>query len=157
MQTKPALTSQTKDLPTSPVDSQQEDRGQPLKVKQDLPYGQMFKWGEVVSQLEWPSEWADWSLEQIDKTSKEKGIITLFGHGQYFFPDWQFQDRGLLPGLAQVIAELQHNDLDAVGQIIFMTTGDIRLSGRKPLDCLRKGGIDAVLHAAACYGQQIAS
>jgi hypothetical protein len=151
------MSLETEFIADSTVDPQQKEQDRPSGVKQDLPYGQMLKWGEVVSQLEWPSEWADWSLDRIDKTSKEKGLITLFGYGQYFFPDWQFQDRRLLPGLAQVIAELQHNDLDAVGQIIFMTTGDIRLSGRKPLDCLRKGGIDAVLHAATCYGQQIAS
>jgi hypothetical protein len=39
---------------------------------------------------------------------------------------------------------------------MFFKTGDLRLDGKTPLECLQVGEIDNVILAAQCYGKHTA-
>jgi hypothetical protein len=76
---------------------------------------------------------------------------------RYRYPRWQFdaQEDHVLPGLDRVLAALA--DLSPWSKGRFMTTGDIRLNGETPLDCLKAGEVEAVVRAAQAYGEQYAT
>jgi len=75
--------------------------------------------------------------------------------GQYGFPAWQFAEDGLLPGLQPVFDAMTIRSPWMRAQ--FFLTGDLRLNGRRPLDVLRGGDVEAVRRAGAAYGEQLAS
>ncbi len=72
--------------------------------------------------------------------------------GTYLYPVWQFDRQGVLPGLPETLAALEH--LDPWGQAAFLLGGDARLDGTRPLDALRAGHVAAVVAAARHYGEQ---
>jgi shikimate kinase len=80
-----------------------------------------------------------------------KLIALPVDHKRYVYPKWQFQDRGTLPGLKQVLAVL--HDHDAWMQTAFMLNSNTRLHGETPLTMLRQGRIAEVLRAARSYGE----
>jgi hypothetical protein len=93
----------------------------------------------------------------IEHLRIEKKLLSILVNQQYFYPDWQFEQDDILPGISRVLAELTHNEHPDVSKWIFMTTGDIRLNGKTPIECLRLGQIEPVVKAASCYGMQIAA
>ncbi len=70
------------------------------------------------------------------------------------YPSWQFTDRGLLPGVEEVLAALR---VSAPAQAVWFLSGDARLGGRRPLDVLRAGRTGDVIAAAEAYGEQSAA
>ena len=62
------------------------------------------------------------------------------------FPRIQFTETGVLPGLAQVLVAL--SDEDPWVQFNYLVNATPHLAGRRPIDLLREGQIEAVVKAA---------
>ena len=87
----------------------------------------------------------------VDKRRRQGQLLGLsVGRRGYRYPSWQFQSGEVLQGLPDVLAAF--TDLDAWTIAVFLTTGDVRLSGKTPLEVLQLGQVDAVVQAAAAYG-----
>ena len=69
----------------------------------------------------------------------------------YVFPAFQVGPNGLLPGIREVLDAFQVDD--PWMRVHFMLTADRRLEDRRPIDVLRAGEIDAVVRAAATFGE----
>lgn len=83
---------------------------------------------------------------------REKGQVFWLEVGDgYVYPAFQVGSHGLLPGIREVL-DAFHED-DPWSRVNFMLTGDARLGGRRPLDVLRDGNIEAVTRAARGYGE----
>ncbi len=96
------------------------------------------------------------SRQAVDKRRKKSQLLAVsLGKRGYFYPLWQFKDSGVIDGLDRVLKAL--GEFDPWTQLMFMQTGDIRLTNRTPLECLVTGEIDMVISAAACYGKAIAA
>jgi hypothetical protein len=66
---------------------------------------------------------------------------------------WQFKDRELLDGLEETLKNLSAGcRLDDFGRMLFFLSNQGFLAGKRPLDCLRAGGVNEVLQAAEGYG-----
>ena len=89
-------------------------------------------------------------LEQWRKSQKLLGIST--DSHEFIYPQEQFYKGKLLNGLDQVLVEL--TNLSPIAQLSFLTTGDIRLEGKTPIECLQADQIEQVVWAAGCYGHQ---
>lgn len=75
---------------------------------------------------------------------------------RYRYPRWQFgSDELVLAGLDRVLAAL--GEMSPWSKGAFMTTGDNRLNGATPVERLATGDIEAVVQAAAAYGEQDAA
>jgi len=74
------------------------------------------------------------------------------GGSTYLYPVWQFDQQGVLPGLPETLAALEH--LDPWGQVAFLLSGDARLDGLRPLDALRAGRVTEVVAVTRQYGEQ---
>jgi biotin operon repressor len=119
-----------------------------VMVKQQLLYagGPPLSSAEVAQML-------GISRQAVDQRRlKGKLLAVSLGRRGYRYPHWQFQDGHTLPGMERVLAALQ--DADAWTQLMFLMTGDLRLGGQTPLECLQRGDIEAVVEAAASYGNQ---
>lgn len=81
-------------------------------------------------------------------------LLGIPGPNGYTYPVWQFKDHDVLDGFADVLTAL--NDHDPWMQLIFFVRENDAANGKRPLDLLRKGKLDAVLRAAALYGVQAA-
>ena len=66
-----------------------------------------------------------------------------------------FSDEGILPGWESVLAAL--TEISPWGKLQFMLSGDLRLEGKTPLECLQIGETEKVVAAAKAYGQQVAA
>jgi hypothetical protein len=94
------------------------------------------------------------SKQAVDKR-RERGTILALprGGGEYAFPLWQFDENsrdGLLPGLARVLRSFSVEDPWMRAE--FMLAPNPRLGGKKPLDALGYGEVEASALAAAAYG-----
>jgi hypothetical protein len=93
------------------------------------------------------------SRQAVDKRRAANQLLALSqGRRGYSYPSFQFEDGKTLSGLDQVLAKL--NALDPWMQLSFFTTPHERLSGKAPLDVLRKGQIEDVVSFASGYGEQ---
>lgn len=122
-----------------------------LKIKRELLFteGKPFNSEEVASLL-------GMSRQAVDKRRKQNRLLALsLGKRGYRFPAWQFTSTGTLPGLEKVLEALSH--ISDWGKLEFFLTGDIRLEGNSPLECLRLGDIESVIRVAKLYGEQSAA
>jgi len=78
---------------------------------------------------------------------RKKGRALALSHVKrgFRYPAWQFDDE-VATGVVQVLCELNH--LDPWGQFLFFTQHEPLVDARTPLDALRTGNLDRVLHAA---------
>jgi len=91
------------------------------------------------------------SRQAIDKRRSEGKLLALeLGKKGYYYPSWQFG----LKGLDAVMAALQGRD--PWEQLSFFLNPSAALGDRTPLEIMRtgKGDLDAVVDAAAAYGEQ---
>ena len=94
--------------------------------------------------------------QAVDKRRKKGQLLGItLGRRGYLYPVWQFDKGQVLPGLEQVLKEL--NEDDPWTRLMFFKTGDIRLDGDTPLQRLGAGDVEQVVLAASCYGEQLAS
>jgi hypothetical protein len=94
------------------------------------------------------------SKQAVDKR-RERGTILALprGGGEYAFPLWQFDDNtrdGLLPGLARVLRGFSVENPWMRAE--FMLAPNARLGGKRPLDALRNGEVEASALTASAYG-----
>ena len=85
------------------------------------------------------------------RRSKGKLIAVSKGRRGYLYPAWQFTGGSVLPGLERVLDALSAHD--EWTRIIFFVNGNVRLSGRTPLEALKGGDFDSVIAAAEAYGE----
>ena len=94
--------------------------------------------------------------QAVDKRRNQGKLLGLsLGRRGYLYPSWQFKEGKLLAGLDRVLTALK--EYDAWTKLMFFKTGDIRLEGKTPLECLEAGEIEAVIRAAECYGKHTAA
>lgn len=86
------------------------------------------------------------------RCSKGKLIALSTSKRGYLFPQWQFTEKGMLPGLEEVLAALDEED--PWMQASFMLNPNIWLDSVSPLEMLRKGKIEEVIMAAHASGEQ---
>lgn len=92
------------------------------------------------------------SRQAVDKRRRAGQLIGLSrGRRGFAYPAWQFGDGETLPGLQAVLERLSRHD--PWMQMIFMLHPYADLHGSTPLTELRAGHVDAVLTAAASYGE----
>ncbi len=92
------------------------------------------------------------SRQAVDKRRQTGKLIGLgIGRHGYAYPAWQFDERGVLPGLEEVLKSMLIRD--PWMQAAFFLSGDPRLQGSTPLTRLRRADVDAVVLAARGYGQ----
>lgn len=93
------------------------------------------------------------SRQAVDKRRRAGRLLALaVGRHGFAYPSWQFTAQGLLPGLEKVLEALRGHD--PWMQLAFFVNGNARLEGRRPLDELRGGHVEAVLRAASAYAEQ---
>jgi hypothetical protein len=94
--------------------------------------------------------------EELDLLRQNKKILAITTKSKvYLYPKQQFHNNKLPEGLERVLDAL--GDLAPITQLSFLTTGDIRLEGKTPIECLIAGKIEQVEWAARCYGHQSAA
>jgi hypothetical protein len=102
------------------------------------------------------AEYLGISRQAVDKRRREGKLLGLsLGKRGYRYPVWQFTDGETLAGLEQVLTQL--SEYDSWTQLMFLLTGDVRLEGKTPLQCLQQGNLEAVVSSASSYGQQYAA
>jgi hypothetical protein len=92
------------------------------------------------------------SRQAIDKRRKAGQLLAVeLPRRGYLYPAWQVTEAGVLPGVVEVLAALRAHD--AWAQARFFVTGNLRLGGKRPLDRLRRGDVEAVLRVARTFGE----
>ncbi len=90
--------------------------------------------------------------QAVDKRRKAGQILALeVGKRGYLYPAWQLGEGRLVKGLAEALAALSADSPWAAAR--FFVSGNYRLRGRRPIDILRKGDVDAVVAAAEMFGE----
>lgn len=90
------------------------------------------------------------SRQAIDKRRKHGKLIALdLGRHGYRYPVWQIHRGTVLPGLEQVIAEL--DECDPWTQVAFMLGPSSWLGGEAPLAALRRGEVERVVATAEMF------
>ena len=96
--------------------------------------------------------------EKLGITSLELGcmrkrneVFWLEAGNEHFYPRFQLDMIGFLPDIREVLDAFAVEE--AWMRVNFMLTGDLRLSGWRPIDALRDGRINEVKLAAKAYGQ----
>lgn len=93
------------------------------------------------------------SRQAVEKRRKAGRLIGVsLGRRGFGYPLWQFSERGTLPYLETILEELKEDDTWT--KLVFFTTPNGALSGRRPLDALRSGEVEKVLAVARMYGEQ---
>lgn len=122
-----------------------------LEVKQQLlsQYGEPLNSQEVADLL-------GMTRQAVDKRRNNNKLLGLsLGKRGYRYPAWQFSSGGILPGWELVLAALI--EISPWGKLQFMLSGDVRLEGKTPLECLQIGETEKVVAVAKAYGQQVAA
>jgi hypothetical protein len=93
------------------------------------------------------------SRQAVDKRRRAGDLLAVpNGSGDWRYPWWQLQEGKVLPNFEKVMTAL--GELSPWARMDFLLSPDERLGGRRPLDALRKGEIDAVLQSARAEGEQ---
>ena len=122
-------------------------RGEQAKHDILAAQGELLDAGEVAARLRC-------DLAEVENRRRQGLLIALPGiDGRRGFPAWQFTDKGLLPGLEEVLRDI--GVASPWSRAAFFLSGDIRLDGRTPLETLLHGDVEAVRRAAAAYGEQV--
>jgi hypothetical protein len=96
------------------------------------------------------------SRQAVDLRRKRGKLVGLIlGRHSYAYPAWQFGPEGVLPGLVEVLAELER--FDPWMQVMFMLGANDLLEGQTPLAELRRGNMDEVRGAARLFGEHTAT
>ncbi|RMH19668.1 MAG: hypothetical protein D6696_10000 [Acidobacteria bacterium] len=92
------------------------------------------------------------SRQAVNKRRQAGKLLALpLGRHGFAYPVWQLAASGVLPGLEAVLERLR--DHDPWMQARFFLRPNPRLGGATPLAVLRRGDVEAVLEAAAAYGE----
>lgn len=90
--------------------------------------------------------------QAVDKQRRAGRLLALpIGHHRYAYPAWQLDLSGMLPGLKEVLEELDTED--PWTRVAFFLGENSYLDGVRPLDELRRGNVHAVQRAAWFLGK----
>lgn len=91
--------------------------------------------------------------QAVDKRRVRNRLLAITqGKRGFGYPAFQFDDGRTLAGLDRSLDALQ--GLDTWMQLVFFAEPNDRLGGKRPLESLREGQVDAVMRAAQAFGQQ---
>ena len=88
---------------------------------------------------------------ELGRMRKRNEVFWMEVGNEYVYPRFQLDGNGFLPGIREVLDAFAVEE--AWMRVNFMLTGDLRLSGWRPIDALREGRINDVKLAAKAYGQ----
>lgn len=92
------------------------------------------------------------SRQAVNKRRQTGQLLALpVGRRRFAYPAWQLAAGETLPGLEAVLERLADHDPWMQGRFFLMANQ--RLGDRRPLDELRQGNVEAVIAAAAVYGE----
>jgi excisionase family DNA binding protein len=86
--------------------------------------------------------------------AKAGTLLAVKENGRLVFPDWQFDPDGpdgVLPGLPEVLRAMR-GPISALGRVRWFLTPKSLMRGRTPLEALRAGDVDEVIHEADSIG-----
>jgi hypothetical protein len=90
--------------------------------------------------------------QAVDKRRHSHTLLALnMGRHGYRYPVWQFTKSGPLPGLEDILQALEPHD--EWMQIAFFVSKNPRLGDETPVDMLKNGEVERVVHAARAYGE----
>lgn len=95
------------------------------------------------------------SVEEVRQLAEAGALLALPTESGPVFPSIQFQDGDALAGLIETLAAFP--DPNPRARLNYLVNPDLRLEGRRPIDCLRCGNIDQVVAAARQVGEQSAA
>jgi hypothetical protein len=92
------------------------------------------------------------SRQMVEKRRRAVKLLAVStGRHGYRYPVWQFDESGVLSGLEDTLKVLAPHD--EWMQVAFFVGKNQRLAHRTPAEALKAGDLDAVLDAAAVYGE----
>lgn len=80
--------------------------------------------------------------QAIDKRRRSNAILAVREGADWKYPACQFRDGAVLPGIAEVVRDLEGQG--AWATLDFLLAPDSALGGRSPLEALRQGDLGAV-------------
>jgi len=83
-----------------------------------------------------------------DRVRRHRLLALRTGSGRLVYPAFQFSGRAVIDGLGDVLAVVAPDDTESWYVASWLTTADPNLSNRTPIQALRDGDAEAVLHAA---------
>jgi hypothetical protein len=105
-----------------------------------------------VFKTEQVAEYLGISPQAVNKRRASFQLLGLtFRRRGHVFPAWQFDQRGTIAGLQEVLLALTEHD--EWMQNVFFVSPNTRLAGRRPLDLLRDKRVSEVIEAAKDFGQ----
>lgn len=105
-----------------------------------------------VFKTEQVAEYLGISPQAVNKRRASFQLLGLtFRRRGHVFPAWQFDQRGTVAGLQEVLLALAEHD--EWMQNVFFVSPNTRLGGRRPLDLLRDKKVSEVIEAAKDFGQ----
>ncbi len=90
------------------------------------------------------------------RAARRRLLRVITADGVHLYPAWQFEDRGFVPGLADVVSLFAEDAVDGWTLAGWLRTRDPEL-GEEPLESLRRGDIAGVLAAARTAAAALAS
>jgi hypothetical protein len=104
-----------------------------------------------VFKTEQVAEYLGISAQAVNKRRASFQLLGLtFRKRGHVFPAWQFDQRGTVAGLHEVLLALGEHD--EWMQNVFFVSPNTRLGGRRPLDLLRDRKVSEVIEAAKDFG-----
>jgi len=97
------------------------------------------------------------SRETLNKYRKELKVLTVQTGSRWKYPVWQFEGGKVVPGLAEVLKNLNESGKDSWSMLRFLINENTYLENNfpenssVPIDVLREGHLDRVLQAAELY------
>lgn len=109
---------------------------------------------EEAGPLLTPSEVAEAlgkTKQAVHKRLQSGSLFGMINKGEFRIPAWQIREREVVPGIAQVLKNL---DTTPWGKMLFLHSENLQLGGRRPADLILAGDIDLVAQVAASFGEQ---
>lgn len=95
------------------------------------------------------------SRQAVDKRRRAGRLLAVeLPRRGLFYPAWQFTPAGsTLSGMTEILAALRKHQVDGWAQLRFFLSLNDRLGGRRPIDVIGEGDVDAVLEAVGAFDE----
>jgi hypothetical protein len=94
-------------------------------------------------------------VDEVRRLAEAGALLALPNEMGPGFPSIQFREGAVLDGLSETLAAFP--DTNPWARLNYLVNPDLRLGGRRPIDCLSSGEIDRVVAAARQVGEQSAA
>jgi hypothetical protein len=89
--------------------------------------------------------------QAVHKRLRSGSLFGMMNKGEFRIPAWQIREREVVPGIAQVLHNL---DTTQWGKMLFLHSESMQLGGRRPMDLILAGEINLVAQVAAAFGEE---